>query len=87
MELKFFNKNKQEYQQIDMTHEEYLDKIDDGSHLLYQEKIGKDVLTIKIPLGTWDIMDALVPKILKYTPGDIVEIGMGESSQDRKSVV
>ena len=32
------------------------------------------------PLGGWDIMDALIPKILKYCPGDIVEIGVGEST-------
>lgn len=31
-------------------------------------------------LGSWDIMGVLVPKILKYRSGDIVEIGMGEST-------
>ena len=49
-------------------------------HLIFQKRMKGKILTIRLPLGTWDIMDALVPKILKYVPGDIVEIGMGESS-------
>ncbi len=35
---------------------------------------------VRLPKGSWDIMDALVGKILNYLPGPIVEIGMGESS-------
>ena len=81
MELKFFDGEKKLYEQIDMTEKEYFDKLNDGTHLLYREKNEEGTLTIKIPLGTWDIMEALVPKILKYIPGDIVEIGMGESTQ------
>uniref|UniRef100_A0A6M3XPR7 Putative methyltransferase n=2 Tax=viral metagenome TaxID=1070528 RepID=A0A6M3XPR7_9ZZZZ len=35
---------------------------------------------IRLKKGSWDIMDAFIPKILKYVPGPIVEIGMGEST-------
>ena len=60
---------------------EYYNSLDNSKHLLYQH-INDDgiVTTIRLPLGSWDIMEALIPKILKYVPGDIVEVGMGESS-------
>ena len=54
---------------------------DTENNLIY---IGKtddsDTSVVRLPKGSWDIMDAIVPKILKYVPGCIVEIGMGESS-------
>jgi len=47
-------------------------------HYLYHiNEIGQ---IIKIPKGGWAIMEVLVPKILAYTEGPIVEIGMGEST-------
>jgi len=36
---------------------------------------------ITIPRGTWDIMEAVVGAAIKYIPGDIIEIGMGESTE------
>lgn len=39
---------------------------------------GSDI--IRLPKGSWDVLDALVPKILKHNSGPIVEIGMGEST-------
>jgi len=38
------------------------------------------IVRIEIKKGTWDIMEPMIPAILKYCPGDIVEIGMGEST-------
>lgn len=60
--------------------EDYFDNLHGKDHLRYESKRDTGSLHIRIPLGTWDIMDALIPKILKYRRGDIVEIGMGESS-------
>jgi hypothetical protein len=61
------------------TEKDYNEIFGEG-HLKYEVKRETGVLHIRIPLGTWDIMEALVPKILKYRRGDIVEIGMGEST-------
>lgn len=36
---------------------------------------------VMIPRGKWGILDALVPVILQYNPGSIVEVGMGESTE------
>ncbi len=49
-------------------------------HLRFEKECEHGTLSIRIPRGTWDIMDVLIPKILKYRRGNIVEIGMGESS-------
>jgi len=53
----------------------------------FMNLLNKDMAENKIispPKGGWDIMDALVSKILKYLwplcPGPIVEIGTGEST-------
>jgi hypothetical protein len=54
------------------------------NHNTFIGKINKDdeaIYKINIPKGSWDIMGAVVHIILKYVPGDIVEIGMGESTQ------
>ncbi len=40
-----------------------------------------DGLWVIIERGTWDMLDAIVPVILKRNPGSIVEIGMGESTE------
>ena len=45
------------------------------------EERPNEVLKIRIKRGSWDIMDAIVPMVLRYIPGDIVEIGMGESTE------
>jgi len=40
-----------------------------------------DTITyIGVEKGGWDIMGSMVPSILKHCPGDIIEIGMGEST-------
>ncbi len=49
-------------------------------HLRFQGEYEGHEIHIRIPRGSWNIMDALVPNILKHVLGDIVEIGMGESS-------
>ena len=36
---------------------------------------------IRLSRGGWTMMDAIVPEVLKFIPGPIVEIGMGESSE------
>ena len=79
--LRYFIGDKEYYEKLHVSEEEYWESKRDGDHLMFQEKVGKETLTIRMPLGSWDIMDALVPKILKYNPADIVEIGMGESTQ------
>lgn len=49
--------------------------------IVYKKDVGNNtILNITIPLGSWDILDAIVAKVLKYAKGDIVEVGMGESS-------
>ena len=56
----------------------------DDEYLRFVGKIdekSENVYSIKLKRGTWDIMASLVPMILKYTRGDIVEIGMGESTE------
>ncbi len=40
-----------------------------------------DGLWVIIERGTWDMLDAIVPVVLKRNPGSIVEIGMGESTE------
>uniref|UniRef100_A0A6M3KV93 Putative methyltransferase n=1 Tax=viral metagenome TaxID=1070528 RepID=A0A6M3KV93_9ZZZZ len=61
------------------TDESFFDK---NKYLIYIgdsiHGTGSDV--VRLEKGTWDIMDVIIPKILKYVPGCIVEIGMGESS-------
>ena len=79
--IKFYDGNNRAYETLDIPVDEYWERVDDGKHLMFREKVGDKTLTIRLPLGSWDIMDALIPKILKYSPGDIVEIGMGESTQ------
>jgi len=59
-------------QKANNTHLEFLGRVDEDS---------PELLSIRIKRGSWDIMSALVPMILKYTRGDIVEIGMGESTE------
>ena len=61
---------------LEFPEDKYKDVLDDGEHLIFMD----DKSLVRIPLGSWDIMNALVPKILKYCPGDIVEVGMGEST-------
>lgn len=56
----------------------------DDKHLRFAGTLPEapnSVLHITLPRGSWDIMDAIVPMILRYVPGDIVEIGMGESTE------
>jgi len=36
---------------------------------------------VRLPKGSWDILDALVPRILWHIKGSIVEVGMGESTE------
>ena len=78
--IKFFHGDREVYGKLEEPPQEFWDKVNDGTHLMFQTKVDDKTLTIRLPFGTWDIMDALVPKILKYVPGDIVEIGMGEST-------
>lgn len=38
----------------------------------------------RVPLatdGSWDILEVVTNKVLQYNPGDIIEIGMGESTK------
>lgn len=63
-----------------VSEDEFLKSLRTDDCLLFSKKQFGKTTTIRIPMGTWDIMDALVPKILKYCPGDIVEVGMGEST-------
>lgn len=58
---------------------EYFDK---DKYLLFvgPDPSGQGTDIVRLEKGSWDIMEAIVPKVLKYVPGPIVEIGMGESS-------
>ena len=38
-------------------------------------------LAITMKRGSWCIMESMIPHILSYVPGDIIEIGMGESTE------
>ena len=60
--------------------EEVIEKTDD-KHLKFTGELDDKIIRIKLKRGSWDIMESIVPMILKYCPGDIVEIGMGESSE------
>ena len=60
--------------------EEIMDEKHGKDHLKFHEKTEVGTHSIRLPRGSWDIMDVLIPKILKYRNGDIVEIGMGEST-------
>lgn len=56
----------------------------DDQHLRFTGKLPeepKGVLHITLPRGSWGIMESLILPILSYVPGDIVEIGMGESTE------
>jgi len=55
---------------------------DKSKYLIYIGKAGdgKEIDVVRLEKGTWDIMDTIIPKVLKYVPGCIVEIGMGEST-------
>lgn len=57
------------------------DYFNNHDNLIYRFKDELHEHVVRLPKGSWDIMEALVSKILKYVPGDIVEIGMGESTQ------
>lgn len=66
--------------------EEYLESMGKKSkeHLEFSGHVDErpeETLNIQIKRGSWDIMDAIVPMVLRYSPGDIVEIGMGESTE------
>ncbi len=52
----------------------------DKQPLYFQGEVDDKPLAISLPKGTWGIMESLIPMILKYCPGDIVEVGMGEST-------
>ena len=60
--------------------EEMMNEKHGKDHLKFHEKTEVGNFSIRLPRGSWDIMDALIPIILKYRTGDIVEIGMGEST-------
>jgi len=79
MQVRFYDGDDEIIQEI--IEEDFWKKLPGDRHLLFKEEVSGETINIRLPLGTWDIMDALVPKILKYQPGDIVEVGMGESSQ------
>jgi hypothetical protein len=53
----------------------------DETHLRFDGKLDENNLKITLPRGTWVMMESLVLHILNYVPGDIVEIGMGESTE------
>ena len=65
----YLEASNQESSKADLS---FIGKIDEKSDEIY---------SITLPRGTWDIMASLLPMILKYQPGDIVEIGMGESTE------
>jgi hypothetical protein len=56
---------------------------DRNKHLIYvgKSESGEYNDVVRLCRGSWDILDALVPRILWHKPGHIVEIGMGESTE------
>jgi len=54
-------------------------KEDPGMNQFYGT-LDDTILYIGVEKGGWDIMGSMIPSILKYCKGDIVEIGMGEST-------
>jgi len=55
-------------------------KTDEKRIKYFGELDGKHI-SITFPRGSWDIMEPIASKVIKYVPGDIVEIGMGESTE------
>lgn len=83
MRLRFFDGTGQRTEFVQTDDKAFWQSIkDDPNYLYFEEEIANnEKIHIKIPRGSWDIMEALANKVLKYVPGDIVEIGMGESSE------
>ncbi|MFX0194543.1 MAG: class I SAM-dependent methyltransferase [Candidatus Hodarchaeota archaeon] len=83
-ELRYFSNNGIEVKEHHkVSEDEFWEGVkNDPNYLFFQDRNEKgENITIKIPRGSWDIMEAIANKILKYQPGDIIEIGMGESSE------
>ena len=77
----FFKMPEEMVRKLEIPENNYFEVVDDG---LLSKSCGYPRIITGTPefnpFGGWDIMDVLVPKILKYCPGDIVEIGVGEST-------
>jgi hypothetical protein len=61
--------------------EEFQQTKSDDQHLKYFGEVDGAHVGITIPRGSWDILQSIISVVIKYVPGDIVEIGMGESTE------
>ena len=53
----------------------------DDESLKFCGELDGTPLAITIKRGSWCIMESMIPHILSYVSGDIIEIGMGESTE------
>ena len=61
--------------------EEFQQVKSDDKHLKFFGEIDGKHVGITIPRGSWSILEAVASQVARYVTGDIIEIGMGESTE------
>ena len=66
--------------------EEFQHADSDDKHLKFFGEVNDHHVGITIPRGSWSILQSVISSVIRYVPGDIVEIGMGESTEILSSI-